>query len=68
MGPTTSKDLNTVIKSLKRDGWQYSMAGKHVKLFPPNSSGAFVVVSKSPSDRRVIKNLQKNMRKVAGEI
>lgn len=66
MEPTTCKDLNKEIKRLEKKGWTYSKSGKHIKLFPPQSTGAFVVVGKSTSDRRVVYNLKKDLRKVVG--
>ena len=62
---TNSKDVNTYLNSLFEIGWKYTSFGKHIKLFPSNNSSRFVLISKTPSDRRALLNIKQSVRKVS---
>ncbi len=57
------KDINRLVRHLMSDGWKFTWGGKHGRVLPPNGA-AFVVIPSSPSDRRSLKNLQRDLRKV----
>ena len=61
MKPTTNKDVNAFVRTLVNTGWAYADEGKHVKLFPPGNGG-FIIISKSPSDFRVVHKIKKTIR------
>lgn len=67
MGPTSNKDINKYVHKLVASGWNYEYRGKHIALKRPNS-GQIVIISRSPSDRRVVKNLKKIVRRVTGDV
>lgn len=59
-GLTTCKRINTILDSLRAEGWT-TESGKHLKLRAPN--GRLVVVSRTPSDRRAELNIITTIRR-----
>ncbi len=68
MGPTQNKDLNQYLKKLIDAGWELESRGRHIKLFFPNSGWVFVMVPKSPSDLRSLKNLKAKVRQATKKV
>ncbi len=63
MRPTNNKTVNAFLQRLLRDGWHYTSSGKHIKLFGP--MGGFIVISKTPSDRRVLDNIRQLVKRAS---
>ena len=63
MRVTTNKDVNAYLRRLVRIGWHYEHTSKHIKLFWPGADNGFIVVSKTPSDRRVLENIKTCVRR-----
>lgn len=57
------KELNSLLASLVRQGWRFQRGGKHNKLWSPN--GRLLVVPKTPSDWRAIRNLASQSRRLS---
>lgn len=60
---STCKDVDSLVRSLLREGWRFHRGKKHGRLTPP-SGRLFVTVSCSPSDRRTFLNLRSQVRHV----
>lgn len=58
---STNKDLNRFICDLVRRGWAFTHGGKHDHLKAPN--GRLLVISKTPSDGRSLKNAMRDARR-----
>lgn len=61
---SSNKDLNKLIANLIRTGWRIQRGGKHDKLWHPFRSG-FVVVSRTPSDVRALRNVKAQVARIA---
>lgn len=60
---STSKEINTLVRQLVRDGWQFKRGGQHGKLYAPNSAACLSVPS-TPSDQRAFLNFRQDVRRV----
>ena len=58
-----SKDIRSLARNSKTNGWTTSMTGSG-DLRWDHPSGAFLFSATTPSDRRSIKNLRVQMRRV----
>lgn len=58
---TNNKDVNDYLKKCIKIGATYRNGKKHGKLHLPN--GNLVVIAKSPSDSRAIRNIQSQIRR-----
>ena len=67
MGPTLNKDVNKSLEPLLAAGWTCSQKGKHVKLYSPDDPDRFLVLSRTPSDRRALRNIQRSIRVICGD-
>lgn len=57
----TTKEMRTLIKQAEAQGWEVSMrAAGHLKWVSPN--GDTVFTSRTPSDRRAVKKITKDLR------
>ncbi|TLS17803.1 MAG: hypothetical protein FDZ72_12235 [Betaproteobacteria bacterium] len=57
----SSKDFDSLIRLLLRQGWSFSRGAKHGKLRPPDGYPVLTVPS-SPSDRRALLNFCRDIR------
>lgn len=58
-----SKEIRTICRIAKNQGWEVGMTKKcHVKLIPPGG-GTPIISALTPSDWRGIKNLISRLRK-----
>lgn len=55
---TNNKDLRLILKKAIDIGWQFKRGKKHIKGTRGND---IVILSATPSDFRVIKNIQKDL-------
>lgn len=62
-----NKDIDALVRSLIQDGWAYRRGTKHGLLTVP-SGGRRVTISGSPSDRRTLLNLLRDVRKALQEV
>lgn len=60
---SASKEINTLVRQLVRDGWQFQRGGQHGKLYAPNCTACFSVPS-TPSDRRAFLNFRQDVRRL----
>lgn len=64
---TTSKDMNKMLKKLKKLGWTISVTGTtHIRVVSP--AGQIAVVSNSCSDRRGLLNARSDLRKIGAPL
>jgi hypothetical protein len=56
------KDIHRLVAQLVRTGWNYSH-GRHGKLRNPEGTG-FVTIPSTPSDFRVLQNIQRDIRRI----
>lgn len=59
---STSKEINTLVRQLVRDGWLFQWGGQHGKLYTPNHAACLSVPS-TPSDRRAFLNFRQDVRR-----
>ena len=59
---SASKEINTLVRQLVRDGWLFQRGGRHGKLYAPNR-GACLGVPSTPSDRRAFLNFRQDVRR-----
>jgi hypothetical protein len=57
------KECQPFIAALVKAGWRFSHGGKHDKLYSP--AGKLLVVSRSPSDWRTLRNLRAEYRRLS---
>ena len=57
---TNNKDLKKILKDAETQGWVFSKGIRHIKGKHP--SGKTTTISVSPSDRRVLKNILRDLR------
>lgn len=57
---TGNKQLREMLKNAEREGWVFSRNRGHIKGKHPN--GQTTTISVSPSDWRVLKNIQKDLK------
>lgn len=57
---TANKQLKGMLKEAEATGWVFSKNKGHIKGKHPN--GQTTTISVSPSDRRVLKNIQKDLK------
>jgi hypothetical protein len=57
---SSDKDVNQLIRELLQNGWRYQSGKKHGKIELPGVGK--VVIPTSPSDRRTIQNLIRDIR------
>jgi len=58
----SDKDVNQLIRELLQSGWQYKSGKKHGKIELPGVGK--VVIPTSPSDRRTLQNLIRDIRQL----
>ncbi len=63
---TNNKELNKMIRDLVNIGWRYVIGKKHIKMYSPDSL-KILVVSKTPSDFRVLRKLRVEYNKACYE-
>ena len=59
---STSKEINSLVRLLVRDGWQFQRGGRHGKLYAPNHAKCLSVPS-TPSDCRAFLNFRQDVRR-----
>ena len=64
---STDKNVNELVKSLINQGWTYKRHKNHGKLQTPNRQHT-IVLSLSPSDRRVLMNVRADIRRVMRQL
>ncbi len=57
----SSKDIDSTIRKLVREGWAFSRGKRHGRLTPPNG-GWTLTVATSPSDWRAFIKFQRDVR------
>ena len=57
---TTNKDLRKILKEAEHRGWGFTSTKNHIR--GAHVSGRIVVISKTPSDYRVLKNITKDLK------
>jgi predicted RNA binding protein YcfA (HicA-like mRNA interferase family) len=57
---TANKDLKKLLKDAEGVGWVFTMNKAHIKGRHPN--GQTTTISRTPSDWRVLKNIQRDLR------
>ena len=57
---SSDKDVNKLVYRLRREGWVYQSGKKHGKMELPGIGK--IIIPKSPSDRRAIRNLTREIR------
>jgi hypothetical protein len=60
---SNDKDINRLVRRLLQSGWKYRQ-GRHGKLMPPYG-GFFITISKTPSDRRALHSIQRDLRRLS---
>ena len=60
-----NKELNELIEKVVDQGWTV-VEGKHLKLIPADKAMPIVVVPKTPSDYRGVKNARSEIRRSGG--
>ena len=60
MNLTGNKDLKKLLKKAEETGWGFSTHRGHIKGKHPN--GQTTTISRSPSDWRVLKNIQRDLK------
>lgn len=65
LGKGASKEIQQLMRKLKKDGWEISLTKRasHWTAIKPGVDGR-VTLSKTTSDRRVIKNLEAEVRRI----
>lgn len=58
------KDINRFVAEMVRSGWHFDR-GRHGKLYHPAGQG-FITIPKTPSDRRSLLNIKRDIRRVEG--
>lgn len=58
------KDINRLVAEMVRSGWHFDR-GRHGKLYHPACQG-FITIPKTPSDRRSLLNIKRDIRRVEG--
>jgi hypothetical protein len=56
---TSDKDLRKILKRAAICGWSFKRGSKHIKAVRGSES---VVISSTPSDGRVLKNIEKDLK------
>jgi predicted RNA binding protein YcfA (HicA-like mRNA interferase family) len=58
-------DLRKIIKVARSQGWrvEQSPGSSHWMFYPPDKDNGLVTVSSSPSDRRAMINIKRDLRK-----
>jgi hypothetical protein len=57
---SSNKDLNKLLKSAMERGWEFTHKNNHIK--GRHISGKTTTVSRSPSDGRAIKNIERDLK------
>ena len=58
---TNNKELRKILKDAEEQGWEFTKGrGRHIK--GKHTTGKTTTISVSPSDYRVLKNIQKDLR------
>ena len=57
---TNNKELKLLLKEAESQGWMFDRQRNHIKGKHPN--GQTTTISVSPSDWRVLKNIQRDLR------
>ncbi len=64
---SVSKDVKPLIRQALSEGWRVERTnGGHIKWIHP--SGGFLFSSSTPSDRRAIRNLERDLRRLGLKI
>lgn len=58
-----SKEIDQLVRRCVQRDWMYRRGKKHGLLSPPRC-GLFVVVPGTPSDRRTLRNFERDLRRV----
>lgn len=58
-----SKEINTLVRQLVRNGWRFQRGGQHGKPYAPHSAECLSVPS-TPSDRRAFLNFRQDVRRI----
>lgn len=61
--PSTQKDINGLIRTLKKQGWRVVHGGKHYKAYPPDRRFPMATLPVSPSDWRAWDNMVASLRR-----
>lgn len=61
---STSKEINSLVRQLVSNGWQFQRGGQHGKLYAPNRAACLSVPS-TPSDRRAFLNFRQDVRRAS---
>lgn len=56
------REVRELVAAAKRHGWRV-VEGKHIKLYPPDQSKPPVVLPKTPSDWRALRNAIAELRR-----
>ena len=58
---TNNKELRKILKDAEEQGWAFTKSrGRHIK--GKHTTGKTTTISVSPSDYRVLKNIQRDLR------
>lgn len=58
------KDVLKLVRHARAHGWSVRTTGSgHLKLVPPDKNRSFLVISKTPSDRRAYLNIRAALRR-----
>lgn len=57
---TVNKELRNILKNAAAQGWHFEARGSHIKGRHPN--GQTTTISRTPSDGRAIKNIQRDLK------
>ncbi len=64
---SASKEINTLVRQLVRNKWQFQQGGQHGKLYAPNRAACLSVPS-TPSDRRAFLNFRQDVRRAQSQL
>lgn len=57
------KEIKKILRQLDQQGWRIKDTGKHIKAYPPDRSKRMVVLPRTPSDHRALKNAISQLRR-----
>ncbi len=61
-----NKEMKQLVKRLKKQGIEVDQSGKHLKAHRKGRPKPYVVMPRTPSDHRSIKNTVADLRRVLG--
>lgn len=62
-----NREIEQIVKKLQGQGWRI-VEGKHYKCFPPDKAMPMVVIPKTPSDHRSIRNAIAQLRRSGADL